>query len=678
MYLNNIISGVSDEHNLISITDKSGVILYANKKFCEVSQYSNDELVGKTHKIINSGYHAKKFMREMWASLENSGFWEGNFTNKSKDGSFYWVQTRIKSFLNEENGELNYIAIRTRVAKQIEAEYELAERVKELNCLNKIQKELLEQEDTRAVFRLVLDALLDGLANPSALCLVLQMNGEEEYSSEMYLDYELVTSVPIVLRDEVPGSLNVYSDRADRLVPAEQALINSICLSLSGWDWKRKSVEKIRQLTLIDPLTGLPNRRYLYDRLNLARATSFRSGRCGAVLFIDIDKFKIINDSFGHEFGDELLIEIARRIKRCVRETDVVSRFGGDEFIVLLDALHQDEMEASVEACMVGDKILEVLKKRVHINRKEISSSSSIGICVFNGQNSTAEELVRYADIAMYECKNSGRNVRRLYNSGMREKVLDRLTLENDLRQAILKKEFVLNYQIQLNDKKTAIGAEVLLRWVHPEKGIVPPLEFLPIAEESSLINEIGYWVFDEACRQLDKWSENEKFKEFSLSVNVSARQFSEIGFVDNLIILINSYHFTPSNLILELTESLTVDTATILNDLTRLRTLGVRLSIDDFGTGYSSLSYIQKLPINQIKIDKSFVNEIDLNEAGRNMVKTIISMSQNFNFEVVAEGIERESQFSFLSNYSSKIQFQGFLFGRPMSIEGFEKSVLN
>jgi diguanylate cyclase (GGDEF)-like protein len=558
------------------------------------------------------------------------------------------------------------------------SEYELAERVKQLNCLNKVQKGLLELEDVRDVIELVLDCIVAGLSHPSELCISLLINGEEKYSSEMSLGYEIIKTAPITLGDEVLGSLSVYSNNGNILVAAERALIDSVCLSLSDWHSKGQNLERIRHLTHIDPLTSLPNRRYLYERLDLARATSFRSGRCGAVLFIDIDKFKVINDSFGHEFGDELLIEVARRIKHCIRETDVVSRFGGDEFIVLLDALLQDEMEASVEACMVSDKILETLHKRFHINRKDINSSSSIGICVFNGQDSSAEELVRYADIAMYECKNSGRNTRRLYNSSMREKLLDRVTLETELRQALLKNEFVLNYQIQLDYKKIPTGAEALLRWVHPEKGNVPPLEFLPIAEESSLITEIGYWVLDEACRQLAKWSKNERFKELSLSINVSSRQFSEIAFIDNIEILINSYHFNPSNLILELTESLMVNTAAISHDLTRLKAMGIRLSIDDFGTGYSSLSYIQKLPITQIKIDKSFVNEIDLNDTGRNMVKTIIAMSQNFNFEVVAEGVERESQFSFLSECSSKIQFQGFLFGKPMSVEGFEKSLLN
>ena len=440
---------------------------------------------------------------------------------------------------------------------------------------------------------------------------------------------------------------------------------------------RKRAEDEIRNLAFYDPLTKLPNRRLLLDRLAAALVMSARKRSRGAVLFLDMDQFKLLNDSLGHDFGDLLLIEVAERVKLGVREVDTVARFGGDEFLVLLEDIDEDEAEASKKVANVAEKIRTVLAAPYMLKNSEHHSSPSIGVCLFLGSEIPVEELLRRADIAMYQAKSAGRNKVRFYDPLMQQLVETRSALEDDLRHAISRQQFKLHYQIQVDADERPIGAEALLRWVHPVRGQVSPAEFIPLAEESSLILTIGQWVLETACRQLAAWTQGEGTRSLTLAVNVSARQFRVPEFVEQVVALVRSHQIDPSRLKLELTESVVLgDIDQVVAKMAALRELGIHLSLDDFGTGYSSLSYLKQLPLDQIKIDQSFVRDLTINSTDAVMVKVIIHMAQNFSLNVIAEGVETAAQLAFLKQHGC-MAYQGYLFSKPRPIDEFEASLM-
>ena len=436
---------------------------------------------------------------------------------------------------------------------------------------------------------------------------------------------------------------------------------------------RKKAEQDIHQLAFYDPLTKLPNRRLLLDRLQHALASSARSGRYGAIMFIDLDNFKTINDTKGHECGDILLIEAAKRLQSCVREGDTVARLGGDEFVVMLEDIKGEVKHAAALADDVGEKILAALNRPYIVKEHELHSTASIGINMFVDRSSSADELLKYADIAMYQAKAAGRNALRFFDPEMQTILEARTTLEADLHQALAGQQFELYYQAQVDDTGRIHGAEALVRWIHPQRGMVPPTQFIPIAEESSLILDIGQWVLETACRQLALWSNDEQKSGLVIAVNVSAQQFKLRDFVEKVATTMSEHHVDPSRLKLELTESVVLDDlADIVTKMHALKALGVGLSMDDFGTGYSSLSYLKLLPLNQLKIDRSFVNDIATDPSDAIMVRTIIDMAHNFRLSVIAEGVETEAQLAFLRQHGC-MMYQGYLFSKPVHIEDFE-----
>jgi diguanylate cyclase (GGDEF)-like protein len=447
-------------------------------------------------------------------------------------------------------------------------------------------------------------------------------------------------------------------------------------IGLSGYQFytlRKEAVTKIERLAFYDPLTGLPNRRLLQDRLKLALAVSHRTGRQGALLFIDMDNFKTLNDNFGHHMGDLMLQVVAQRLKSCVRECDTVARLGGDEFVVVLEALSQLTLDSAVQAEMIGHKIIDILNQPYQLGTYEYHSTPSIGITLFNGQEQSSAELLKQADIAMYQAKTSGRNALRFFNQTMQATINARVSLEEDLRLGLKANQFILYYQPQVNHGGQIIGAEVLIRWQHPQRGLVPPAEFIPLAEETHLILNIGEWVLETACAQLKIWEGSELTRHLELAVNVSARQFHQIDFVMQVSQILNFNGINPTLLKLELTESLVLNDIddTILK-MNALRKIGVRFSMDDFGTGYSALSSLKKLPLDQLKIDQSFVRDISIDPDNTIIVETIIAMANKLNMEVIAEGVETEAQREFLQQHNCLL-FQGYLFSRPVPIEEFE-----
>ena len=438
---------------------------------------------------------------------------------------------------------------------------------------------------------------------------------------------------------------------------------------------ERKQAEvEIKSLAFYDTLTHLPNRRLLMDRLKQALASSARSGRGGALLFIDLDKFKNLNDTLGHDIGDLLLQQVAQRLESCIREGDTVARLGGDEFVVMLEDLSEHDLEAAAQAEVVGEKILATLNQSYQLATHVHHNTPSIGVTLFGGSGHSQDELLQQADIAMYQAKRAGRNVLRFFDPAMQATITARALQEIDLRRAVAEqKQFLLYYQAQIDSSGRLIGAEALVRWQHPTRGLMLPGEFIPLAEETGLILPLGHWVLTTACQQLVAWAAQPETAHLTVAVNVSAKQFHLPTFVDEVLTLVDHFGVDPTRLKLEITESMLLDNVddTIAN-MTVLKARGIGFSMVDFGTGYSSLQYLKRLPLDQLKIDQSFVHDIATDNSDKTIVHTIIAMAQGLNLNVIAEGVETVEQRQILLDRGCTT-FQGYLLGRPIPIEQFE-----
>ena len=435
---------------------------------------------------------------------------------------------------------------------------------------------------------------------------------------------------------------------------------------------RRRAEDEIRHLAYFDPLTHLPNRRLLMDRLGQALIASKRSSEFGALMILDLDQFKILNDSQGHEIGDRLLVEVAQRLTNVVRQADTVSRQGGDEYVVLLEGLGQSERPAAAYAESIAEKIRTVLDQPYFLggNEAEYFSTTSIGLTLFRGQDDSAEILIKQADVALYQAKDAGRNTTRFFNPAMQSAIESRTALEAALRRGLDRNEFRLYYQPQVDQGGHLIGAEALIRWLPPTQGPISPAQFIPLAEESGLILLIGQWVLDTACAQLKVWEGEPDSRDLKLSVNVSARQFHQSDFVEQVRQSLLVSGANPARLKLELTESVVLNNVEeVIHRMQQLNGLGVGFSLDDFGIGYSSLMYLKRLPLDQIKIDQSFVRDVTWDPNDAAIVRAILAMSQSLGLQVIAEGVETQAQRDFLYE-NGCTAYQGFFFGKPMPIE--------
>ncbi|HEY0924305.1 EAL domain-containing protein [Rheinheimera pacifica] len=431
--------------------------------------------------------------------------------------------------------------------------------------------------------------------------------------------------------------------------------------------------QEIHQLAFYDALTGLPNRRMLLDRLQQAVQLGLRHNNTaqGALLFIDLDHFKDLNDTLGHAMGDQLLQQVAQRLQASLRKVDTLARLGGDEFVVLLTDLHPDPELSSQKAGLIAEKVVQLLSEPFMLQQRPYSISASVGVAMFSdGCNS--DELLQHADLAMYDAKERGRNSVRFFNQQMQADVSARSDIATGLRQALLQDEFVLYFQPQLERNLGVVGAEVLLRWQHPEHGMIVPASFIPVAESSGQILQIGRWVLEKSCLQLAEWARHTDTAHWYLAVNISARQLHSSAFVQEVVSALEQSGAAPEKLVLELTESqLLQDIDTIIDKMQQLNTLGVRFSLDDFGTGYSSLSYLKLLPLKQLKIDRSFVRDLLTDPNDKAIIKTILALGQSLELAVIAEGVETEAQYSKLLHLGCQ-QFQGYFFGEPMPQTSF------
>lgn len=491
-------------------------------------------------------------------------------------------------------------------------------------------------------------------------------------------------SLPLYEEGIVIGAFTLYSSEINSFDDSARNLLvemaADISFALDNFQLKsrhKKAAEDIERLAFYDPLTGLPNRRLLRDRLQHVLSATGRHPFCGAVLFVDLDNFKTLNDTKGHSIGDLLLIEVAGRLKSCVRDGDTVSRVGGDEFVLILEELSEDLTQATAQTESICNQILAAVSQSFALKGYDCQCSASIGICLFRNQEVNEEELLKRADTAMYQAKNAGRNTLRFYNASMQVALESRAELESELRIALSKQQFQLYYQVQVDSQNRALGAEALIRWINPQRGIVSPKKFIPIAEDTGLIVLIGQWVLETACAQLKCWQINAFTRDLTIAVNVSAAQFRQPNFVAQVRHILHESGAKPAQLKLELTESLLlISVDDIIAKMRELKLLGICFSLDDFGTGYSSLQYIKLLPLDQLKIDQSFVRDINSDSNDAAIVKTIVVMSEALGLSVIAEGVENQAQRDFLDHHGCH-SFQGYLFGRPLPIEEFEASLM-
>ena len=498
-------------------------------------------------------------------------------------------------------------------------------------------------------------------------------DGVRAHLQHMFATGEVIPAGELQLQRKDGTPVHVFSSHAYIQVPGHPPEMFCIDIDISG---RKAAEDEARYLAFYDALTQLPNRRLLVDRLQQVLVNGARSGLTTAVLFVDLDNFKTLNDTRGHEVGDLLLKDVAQRLRSCVREQDTVARLGGDEFVVVLQNLSSDAPEAAAQARTLGELILAQLRQPYELAGHEHHFTASIGVTLLNHQRDSVDEVLKQADMAMYRAKDDGRNTLRFFDPDMQQAVNRRALLETELHNGLRRAQFLLLYQPQVDSQGRVTGAEALVRWQHPVQGMVPPSEFIPLAEESGLILPLGQWVMETALRQQARWQQDPLFAHLSLAINVSARQFLQDDFVAQVLALVQQTGANPAQIKLELTESLLLaNVDSVIATMRALKAHGLGFSLDDFGTGYSSLSYLKRLPLDQIKIDQGFVRDVLLDASDAAIARSIIALAGSLGLSVIAEGVETTAHHQFLLAHGCQA-FQGYLFGRPLTLEDFENRV--
>ena len=665
-----------------------GHILRCNAEFADIIGYPREEVRGLMIQEITpdeDGARCLAAFQKLWTGATDALSLEIRLTRK--DGNAAWTKLTVSLLRDREGWPSHLLAHVEGIPNRQSPEIAAAQGAEPV---------ALTREDR---YRSTFDTSPDGVLIARA------ETGKIIDVNPAFLQIMLFT------RDEVVGrtslELDVWADNADSHKVAEELHERGACrevevrlrrkngeifwgqLSASYAEFDGESCvisyvrdvseakadeEKIRNLAFYDTLTGLPNRRLLWERLRQALISSIRSGAKHALLFVDLDGFKSLNDTLGHHIGDLLLQETARRIAGCVREVDTVARLGGDEFVIVLEDLSQIPEIAAAQARTVGGKILTAIDQPFLLEGRECHTTSSMGITVFGNQSESTNEVLQQADIAMYQAKAAGRNAMFFFAPALQASVNARVALERDLRQAIRDNQFSLYYQPQL-DRGLLTGAEALVRWRHPQRGIVTPNEFVPLAEETGLIFPLGNWVLETACLQIAAWANRPGGQHLSIAVNVSPREFRQPKFVDQVLAALDRTGANPQNLQIELSETMFGENVEdVIVRMNKLKALGVRFSLEDFGTGYSSMTYLKRLPLDQIKIDRAFVSDILNDPISGAVAQAIVSFAHAMGLSVIAEGVETEEQRAFLAKLGCH-SFQGFLFSHPLPLGEFNES---
>ena len=672
----------------ILFTALDGTILRCNSRFAEIIGYQPGEILGRAFQDFtppeDRGAGSTAAEQLLSGAVRNVSF-EKRYLRK--DGSITWVQLTISIQRDDQGCPQHFFTVVQDINARKQAEEQLTLADEALRA---------SEQRYRTAFQMSLDAIT----------VIRMSDGACIECNKAFL------SITGYSREEVVGrttlELGLWEDPQVRGKLLDSVRLHGVCRNLEArfkkkngetfWGVLSASLielngelctlsltrdvsdskageEEIRSLAFYDPLTSLPNRRLLTERLQQTLASGRRSGRKRALLFIDLDDFKTLNDSLGHNIGDLLLQEIARRLTSSIRESDTAARLGGDEFVVMLEDLSAAAEEAAAEAKAVAEKILFRISQPLLLAGRECLGTATIGITIFGDGSATSNEILQQADIAMYQGKSAGRNTLRFFAPALQAAVNARAALEDELRQAIKGRQFELWYQPQF-DGGRIVGAEALLRWKHPRRGVLPPSEFIALAEETGLILPLGALALDIACKQIAAWQHCSDLAPMTVAVNVSARQFRQPDFVDQVLATVQKTGADPRLLKLEITESMLLDDVEeTIAVMTKLKAQGLRFSLDDFGTGYSSLSYLKRLPLDQLKIDRAFVRDLLQDETSSAIARTIISLSHAMNLSLVAEGVETEEQRSWLSRFGCHA-FQGYLFSPPVPAEKFQSLV--
>ncbi|MED1951371.1 EAL domain-containing protein [Brevibacillus centrosporus] len=662
-----------DKSTIVAITDHRGIIQSANDQFCRISKYSRDELIGQDHRLLNSGHHSKEFFKNMWATIGSGQIWRGEIKNKAKDGTLYWVDTTIVPFMNQTGKIYQYVSIRNDITdrKAMEAEMLASEAryriiaentsdiISVINSdgdflyLSPSHQTLWEHDVPAEKFQNLLEWIVEADRDIMSYAIRYTYSTGKGYMAECRIKSERAVAI--------------WTETKTSPVFDEQGNVTKLILVTRDITERKLTEEMIHHLAYHDSLTDLPNRRMYVQHLTkeIMQGKRFQSNL--AVLFLDMDRFKDINDSFGHDIGDLLLVEMAKRLKACIQPSDMVARLGGDEFTILLG--QQGDSKRAEE---VADLIMGQLQKPFELSGHLVNISCSIGIALFPQDGDTAEDLLKRADTALYSVKSQGRNGYSFFDPTMEAKSLERILMENEMRKAIDQQQFHVYYQPKMDiSSQKLTGMEALVRWVHPELGVISPGKFIPIAEESGMILELGEWILREACKQNKKWHDQGHM--LKVSVNLSARQIFQKDLVERITGVLEEVGLSAQWLELEITESIFVKMEEATAVLKQLREAGIHISIDDFGTGYSSFSYIKSLPVDTIKIDASFIRDIHHNQESQAIVKAIVTIADSLQMNVIAEGIELDDQAEALQQ-NGCAHGQGYLFSRPLATDDFEQ----
>ena len=665
-----------DKSSIIAITDPKGTIHYVNDLFCELSQYSREELIGQNHRILNSGFHPKQFFKDMWKCIGSGNIWSGEIKNKRKDGSLYWVHATIVPFLNEKGKPYQYISIR----KDITKEKELEEQVIKSN----------------EKYRLIAE-------NTVNLISLIRENGEIEYASPSFqnvLHYNLKeleqgNLFDLIHQDDLPflqKDLDFFLEKGQQSLDCEfrlrtlegnyifvETIISKtkqtdgsfkdlILVVMKDITGKKEVEKKIFHLAYHDALTNFPNRRSFMNQLRNELINQHQSNDKMSILSIDLDNFKSVNDQLGHDVGDLVLKKAAENIQNAIRPNDIAGRMGGDEFIVLLKKVKDIQ-----ETKAIVKRILSNFNQAITIGGQDYFVTCSIGVANYPEHGDSPEELIKNADNALAYVKNSTKNDFLIFNKSIENQSIERRLLESAMRNAIKENQFYLEYQPKVNlQTNQIIGMEALVRWHHPDLGTISPGKFIPLAEQTGLIVPLGEWILKESCRQTKKWHDM-GYKNITVSVNVSVRQLEDPLFIDKVKSILMETKLNPEWLEVEVTESILADVENVVKILHEIRQLGIQISLDDFGTGYSSLSYIKNLPIDILKIDQSFVKDIHQNEESSAIVQAILKIADSIGIQVIAEGIELQEHVLKLVENGCRIG-QGYFFSRPLKVDAFEQ----
>lgn len=660
-------------------------IIFWNKGAEELYGWSEEEAVGKiAHKLLKTVFSVP--LENIKAALSHYSSWKGELTHVARDGSRVVVDSTWSHYYGDSGELLAIVEVNNNITDRKQAEEAL--------------------RGSEAMFHTMVDWTYnweywiapDGklvYMTPSAERLTGYQVDEFNRTPSLIESIVFTEDLPIWKRHHQENRHNQIDEIDEfelRLVRKNGEVIwtQQTFRPVIGGDGKyqgqrvtvrdvsdhKNSEEQIRNLAYFDPLTQLPNRRLLMDRLRQSQIASKRNMHYGALMILDLDHFKSLNDTQGHPIGDQLLIEAGRRIAANVREEDTVSRLGGDEFVVLLEGLGTSETLAANQTEVIAEKIRSVLNKPYVFadSYSEYYNTSSIGLTLFLGTDNSPEVLMKQADVALYQAKDAGRNTVRYFNPTMQATIDQRAAIEAAIRRGLAFDEFRLYYQPQVDQNGQLIGAEALIRWLTPDQGLVSPAFFIPLAEETGQIIQIGAWALNTACKQLKAWENDPYFSELCLSVNVSARQFHQADFVDQVRQSLINSAANPNRLKLELTETVVLDGIDdVVSRMKQLTAIGVGFALDDFGTGFSSLSYLKRLPLCEVKIDQSFVRDVTCDPNDAAIVQAILAMSRTLGLHVIAEGVETQAQCDFLINHGCQ-SFQGYLFGRPTQIEEWQQ----